>query len=190
MEHGWPEVSTRWLLAIQNLSIIDLVGRGSDRHGLLEKQLASTLDVAKRLLYKNSTMPEQQKPLSKTDLAILSVLWRMGRATGREIFDALVENKDVPKSVAYTTVKTYVDRLIRKDYAKASILTDPPGVYVYEATVTREEIMGRHEVFEHVVESLHLTPAGVVRWFAGRKKLTKGDLAELKKVIEEARPPS
>ena len=131
-------------------------------------------------------MPKKQQPrLSKTDLAILSVFWSKGEATGREIFDALVEKGDVKKSVAYTTVKTYVDRLIGKGYAKFKVLNDPPGVHVYGATVTREEIIGRHDVFEHVVESLHLTPAGVVRWFAGRDKLSQTDLAELKKIIEE-----
>ena len=59
-------------------------------------------------------MPKKQNPpLSKTDLAILSLFWRKGEATGREIFDGLVEKGDVKKSVAYTTVKTYLDRLIR-----------------------------------------------------------------------------
>jgi predicted transcriptional regulator len=156
-----------------------------------EKQVASTLDVANGFPYKNTTMPKKQNPpLSKTDLAILSVFWSKGQATGREIFDALVEKGDVPKSVAYTTVKTYLDRLIRKGYAKAKVLADPPGVYAYAATVAREEIMERHEVLEHVVESLHLTPAGVVRWFAGREKLSKADLVELKQIIEETKPSS
>ena len=156
-----------------------------------QKLLTSTLDEAFGLPYKNPNMPKNQKPpLSKTDLAILSVLWCKEQMTGREVFDALVENNDVPKSVAYTTVKTYLDRLIRKGYAKAKVLDNPPGVYVYEATVSREEIMGRHDVLEHVVESLHLTPAGVVRWFAGREKLSQADLAELQKIIEETKPSS
>ncbi len=137
--------------------------------------------------FNGSIMSKQRKspPLSKTDLAILSVLWRKGKATGREIFDDLIANEDVSKDVAYTTVKTYVDRLIQKGYAKAKV-TGPPNVYVYAATVTREEIMERHEVLEHVIDSLHLTPSAIVRWFDARQKLTPEELAELKKIIEES----
>lgn len=139
----------------------------------------------------DTTMPQKQKPsLSKTDLAILSVLWRKRQSSGREIFDSMVENEDVKQSVAYSTVKTYLDRLIRKGYARAKIFGPPPGVYVYEATVSRDKVMERHDVLEHILESLHLTPASLVRWFAGRNELSNDDLAEFKKIIEETKPSS
>lgn len=140
----------------------------------------------------NSAMSPKRKspPLSKTDLAILSVLWREGTVTGRQVYDAMVASKDVPKTVAYTTVKTYLDRLIHKGYAKMKILDEPPGVYVYEAKITREEVMEQHEVLEHVVDSLHLTPSAMVRWFAGRGKLTSKDLGELRQFIDETKPSS
>ena len=139
---------------------------------------------------KTRELPELSPP-SKTELALLSVLWKEGQSTGKEVHEAMVQKQDLPKSVAYTTVLTYLDRLIHKGYAKKEkVQDDSRGAYAYEAIVTREEVMVQHEVLEHVVDSLHLTPSAMVRWFDARQKLTPEEIAELKKFVEENEPSS
>jgi predicted transcriptional regulator len=135
-------------------------------------------------------MPEKRKLAqpSKTDLAILSVLWQRKRATGREIYDGLIANRDLDPTVAYTTVKTYLDRLIHKGYAKADMPSDGSGAYIYEAIVSRESVRDKSDVLAHVLDSLHMRPPEVVRWFHGRGKLNKEDIAELAEIIKELKP--
>lgn len=124
-------------------------------------------------------------PVSKTDLRILSVLWRKGQATGREIYDSLVASGDLSPDVAYTTVKTYADRLVQKGYADAEILDDPPGVYRYKAMVARDELLNRPDVVEEVIDSLQMNAPSMVRWFSARRKITPDELHELKKIVDE-----
>jgi predicted transcriptional regulator len=154
-----------------------------------EKFQRSTFTFDKRLSYRYSRAPMTKKrktpPLSNTDLAILSVLWRETSATGRQIYDAMVLNKDIAPSIAYTTLKTYLDRLIQKGYADAK-MDERRGMYFYRATVARDDVMNQHDVLEHVIESLHLTPSAMVRWFAGKKKLSAEEVAKLRRIIEES----
>jgi predicted transcriptional regulator len=110
-----------------------------------------TNDEAFDVIGSTMSMKRKSPPHSKTDLAILSVLWRKGKENGREIFDELIATKDVLEAVAYTTIKYVRDP---QRLRQSKVLNDPPGVYVYAANVIREEIMERHEVLKHVIDSL------------------------------------
>lgn len=135
-------------------------------------------------------MSEKRKlaPPSKTDLAILSVLWQKGKATGRDVYAGLVENGDLDRTVAYTTVKTYLDRLMHKGYAKSEISPNGSGAYIYEAVVSREAVRDKSGVLAHVLESLHMRSPEVVRWFHGQGKLSNEDIEELSEIVKELRP--
>jgi len=64
---------------------------------------------------------------SRTDLEILSVLWEQGTITGREIQEALIHKGVIRDDVAYTTIRTYLDRLVQKGYAEAREAEDRRG---------------------------------------------------------------
>ena len=52
--------------------------------------------------------PISQLPApSRTDLEILAVLWDQPGATGRAIYDALLDTGRLRRRIAYTTIKTY-----------------------------------------------------------------------------------
>ena len=50
----------------------------------------------------------------KIELEILAVLWGQPSATGRAIDEALLATGGLRRPLAYTTVTTYLDRLVQK----------------------------------------------------------------------------
>jgi BlaI family transcriptional regulator, penicillinase repressor len=70
--------------------------------------------------------------LSKFELGLMEVLWRVGRASIREIQEQLPENK----RPAYTTVQTMVNRLEEKGAVRR--VRKIGNAHIYEPIVTRK----------------------------------------------------
>src|SRR5262245_2275940 len=75
--------------------------------------------------------------VTDTELAMLHVLWREGRATRRQIADALYPGGD---TAHYATVQKLMERLEDKGCVKHSRQN---GVLVFTARVSREELLSR-----------------------------------------------
>ena len=63
-----------------------------------------------------SPLMSQLAAPSKIELEILAVLWDQPSATGRAIDEALRAAGGFRRPLAYTTVTTYLDRLVQKGY--------------------------------------------------------------------------
>ena len=59
-------------------------------------------------------MRKPQTTLTTQELPIMKVIWRLGSATVREVYEALRENR----RIAYTTVMTMMNILESKGYLK------------------------------------------------------------------------
>jgi BlaI family transcriptional regulator, penicillinase repressor len=59
-------------------------------------------------------MRKAQTTLTTQELSIMKVIWRLGSATVREVYEALRENR----RIAYTTVMTMMNILESKGYLK------------------------------------------------------------------------
>src|SRR2546425_5178225 len=59
-------------------------------------------------------MPRPQSPLTTQELAIMKVVWRLGPAPVRDVYEALRETR----RIAYTTVMTMMNILEAKGYLK------------------------------------------------------------------------
>jgi BlaI family penicillinase repressor len=59
-------------------------------------------------------MRKREPTLTGQELAIMKVVWRLGRATVRDVYHALLENRHI----AYTTVMTMMNILETKRYLK------------------------------------------------------------------------
>jgi BlaI family penicillinase repressor len=82
-------------------------------------------------------MPRPQIPLSKFELEIMEVLWKLGESSVREVQDNIQERK----RPAYTTVQTIFARLEEK---KAVRRTRKIGnAYLYEPLITRTSVYRR-----------------------------------------------
>jgi predicted transcriptional regulator len=59
-------------------------------------------------------MRKAQNTLTTQELSIMKIIWRLGSATVREVYEALRENR----RIAYTTVMTMMNILETKGYLK------------------------------------------------------------------------
>jgi predicted transcriptional regulator len=122
---------------------------------------------------------------SKTDLEILAVLWDRPSATGREIYDALVDAGRLRRRIAYTTVKTYLDRLVLKGYIHGHALEDGRGTYRYTAAVSREAVCDHPDTLARLVRVFRLTPAAFLHWCDAHGQLRPEDLAALRRLVQD-----
>jgi predicted transcriptional regulator len=112
---------------------------------------------------------------SKTELEMLAVLWDLPSATGREMYDMLLATGRLRRRIAYTTVKTYLDRLVQKGYIQGHPLGDGRGTYLYTAMVSRAEMRDHPDLLARLVRVLRLTPAEFTRWCHVHGQLSQRD---------------
>jgi BlaI family penicillinase repressor len=123
-------------------------------------------------------MRSKTKTLTEQELEIMKLIWEMGPATVRDVYEKLLERR----AVAYTTVMTMMGIL----EGKGHLLRRPEGrAYVYEAAEGKGAVLSSmvaefvERVFDGAAEPLVLS---LVR----DRKLSKKDLAEIARMIEEA----
>jgi predicted transcriptional regulator len=142
-------------------------------------------------------MPRTKRQLpapSRTELEMLAVLWDRPAATGREIYDVLLDTGRLRRRIAYTTVKTYLDRLVQKGYIHGHPLGDGRGTYRYTAAVSREAVRDHPDLLARLVRVFRLTPAEFIRWYHAHGLLSPQDKAALSALLhdmpDEALPPT
>lgn len=125
-------------------------------------------------------MRRTPEDVTDTELAMLQVLWEQGRATRRQITDALYPAGD---AAHYATVQKLLERLEAKGYV---LHTREQGVLVFTATVGREELISRRlrDVAEKLCDG-SLTPllVNLVR----ARPLAPHELDELQAFLDELR---
>jgi predicted transcriptional regulator len=124
---------------------------------------------------------------SKIELELLAVLWDQPSATGRELYEALRATGGLRRPLAYTTVKTYLDRLVHKGYVRGDALEDGRGTYRYTAVVSREAVRDHPDLLARLVRVFRLTPAAFIRWCEAHGRLSAHDIAALRRLVH-ARP--
>jgi predicted transcriptional regulator len=82
-------------------------------------------------------MPRSPAEVTETELAMLQVLWDRGRATRRDVTDALYPGG---AAAQYATVQKLLERLEAKGFVRHT--RDAQGVLVFTAAVGREEFIG------------------------------------------------
>ena len=80
-------------------------------------------------------MRQAHPTLTPSELAIMKVIWRLEKATVREVYEALRERRDI----AYTTVMTMMKILEEKGYLKK---TRADRAYLYRPSQPRHQVIG------------------------------------------------
>jgi BlaI family transcriptional regulator, penicillinase repressor len=80
-------------------------------------------------------LPTRQFTLTPQELAIMKVVWRLGKATVRQVHEDLRARRPV----AYTTVMTMMGILEEKGYLRKSRVD---RAYVYRPARPRQQVMG------------------------------------------------
>ena len=114
--------------------------------------------------------------LSKGEMEVARVLWELGEATVRQVYEVFPDEREID----FTTVQTYLRRLETKGYASAR-LEGRTRVYrpkVKPGTVIRETV---DDLVDRLFggESLPL-----VRHLIEDRSLSSEDLAELRRLLE------
>jgi BlaI family penicillinase repressor len=117
--------------------------------------------------------------LTKFELEIMEALWKLGRASVREILEILPERK----RAAYTTIQTIIHRLEVKGAIRQTRKIG--NAHIYEPVITRDAAHQRLitdflEVFGGSAQHLmaHLAESG---------KLSLEDLKELENIVKDSK---
>jgi predicted transcriptional regulator len=127
---------------------------------------------------------------SKLELELLAVLWDQPSATGRAVYEALRATEGLRRPLAYTTVKTYLDRLVHKGYVRGDALGDGRGTYVYTAVASREAVRDHPDLLARLVRVFRLTPAAFIRWCEAHGQLRPQDIAALRRLVHDRPEPT
>lgn len=115
--------------------------------------------------------------LSPLELKAMEALWKLGRASIREILEQL----PVSKKLAYTTVQTLVFRLEAKGAVRKQRKIG--NAYVFVPVITRRQAYCR--LVSDFLELFSGSPRPLMSHLAETGKLTLEDLRELERILQK-----
>ena len=115
--------------------------------------------------------------LSPLELKAMEALWKLGRASIREILEQL----PVRKTLAYTTVQTLVYRLEAKGALRKQRKIG--NAHVFVPVITRSQAYRR--LVNDFLELFSGSPRPVMCHLADTGKLTLEDLRDLERILKE-----
>ncbi len=115
--------------------------------------------------------------LSPLELKAMEALWKLGRASIREILEQL----PVSRKLAYTTVQTLVFRLEAKGAVQKQRKIG--NAYVFVPVITRRQAYRR--LVSDFLELFSGSPLPVMSHLAETGKLTLEDLRELERILQK-----
>ncbi len=115
--------------------------------------------------------------LTPQELAIMKVIWRMEKATVRDVYEALRETRQI----AYTTVMTMMKILEEKGYLKK---TAAERAHIYRPAKPRQQVVGAmvRDFLDRVFDG---ASDGLLLHLARDNKLTDKQRRIVKQLIEE-----
>jgi BlaI family penicillinase repressor len=122
-------------------------------------------------------MTKPSTDLGKAEWAVMQALWNRGCGTATELQQDLAEEY----GWAYSTVKTMLDRLVEKGYAKTRRIGN---VYEYSPKVARQSAVSRvvDDVVERVLEG---SWAPFLSRLIAQRKLSPQEIAELRAMLDQ-----
>lgn len=117
--------------------------------------------------------------LTKSEQAILEVLWDRGEASVREVADELARHKPV----AYTTVLTMLGVLGKKGFVTHR---QEGRAFVYRAAITREQ--ARQQALDHLLQQFFEgSPNLLAQHLVKEHGVERGELDALREKVRNAR---
>ena len=117
--------------------------------------------------------------MGQVQLKIMQLLWKMKRATARELTEEL--NQSEP--IAHSTVQT----LMRQLEAKRSVGHEQDGRTFYFFPLVQEEKVKKSAARELLQNVFAGSVGGLVAYLLEHEKVSADELAEIRKLINEKR---
>jgi len=121
-------------------------------------------------------MPRKSGVLGQQELQIMKVVWDRGRVTVRDVYETLLDRRQI----AYTTVMTMMGILEQKGFLKKRAGED--RAFIYEPARSRKAVM-RAMVNEFVERVFGGAANPLMVHLIEDRRLTEKDLDELRKAI-------
>lgn len=121
----------------------------------------------------------KRKPLSKSEMEIVRVVWDLGKGSVRDVWNAMQESRKMD----FTTVQTYLSRLAEKGYLKFKLVD---RARVYSAKVQPRRVIG-DTVEEFVGNLFGGEPLPLIRHLLNETEISPDQLSELRKLLDEAK---
>jgi BlaI family penicillinase repressor len=126
-------------------------------------------------------MRKREPTLTAQELAIMKVVWRLGHATVRDVYHALLETRHI----AYTTVMTMMNVLETKGYLKKE---KHDRAYRYRPTRPERAVISSM-VREFVTRVFDGAPRPLLLHLVKDTRLSAKERAELSRIIDETEEP-
>lgn len=123
-------------------------------------------------------MRKQTQTLTPQELAIMKVVWRLKKATVRDVYAATLQKRPI----AYTTVMTMMRILEEKGYLRKALVD---RAYVYTPARPRQQVV-RAMVREFVDRVFDGAPDGLLLHLAKDGRLTRKQRQIVEQLIEES----
>ncbi|HUK91040.1 MAG TPA: BlaI/MecI/CopY family transcriptional regulator [Blastocatellia bacterium] len=118
---------------------------------------------------------DQKPKLTKFELEVMDVLWKLKRASVREIQEQLAPEKDS----AYTTVQTIVYRLEEKGAVRK--IRKIGNAYIFEPIITRKSVHRR--MIDELLDIFGGSTRPLMAHLVESGRLTLDDVKELEKTL-------
>jgi BlaI family transcriptional regulator, penicillinase repressor len=115
--------------------------------------------------------------LTKFELEVMQVMWKLGRASVREVQESLPERK----RAAYTTIQTIIHRLELKGAVRQ--VRKIGNAHIYEPVITRDAAHKR--MINELLDAFGGSAQPLMAHLAESGKVTLEDLKELENIIEK-----
>jgi predicted transcriptional regulator len=123
-------------------------------------------------------MPSKTLPRpTDAELEILNVLWRRGPSTVREVYEVLLENKDI----GYTTILKLMQIMSEKGLVTRD---ESDRSHVYKAERAQDETQ-RQLLSDLLDRAFNGSPTKLVMQALSSKKASREELAEIRQMLDE-----
>ena len=119
--------------------------------------------------------------LAKSELEVAQIVWKLGKATVREVFEAMPHERGLD----FKTVQTYLRRLEAKGYVQAR---REGRNNVYSSRVRPSQVV-RHLVDDFVNRIFGGQPFPLVQQLLEQQGLTDEEIDRLQELLEARRKP-
>ena len=122
-------------------------------------------------------MAKTQENLGELELEVMKILWSRGRSSVLQVSEQLSKQK----GYARTTILTILQRLHKKGFLKRK---KEDGVYRYEPTQKRQQVMGRllNQFIDRVFDG---SSTSLVQQLTGAK-MSEEEMDQIKAIIDKA----
>jgi len=123
-------------------------------------------------------MAKKQENLGELELEVMKILWDRGRSSVLQVAEKLSKQK----GYARTTILTIIQRLHKKGFLKRK---KENGVYRYEPTQKRQQVMGRllNQFIDRVFDG---SSTSLVQQLTGAQ-MSDEELDQIKAMFDKAR---